>query len=57
MANSYKGKYAIEAALKFRDLVHRHGGRQADVVLEKNLRVLHLNPQPAGRDSVILDLA
>jgi hypothetical protein len=41
-------------AYKFRALVHHHdggkcGSMQADMVLEKKLRVLHLDTQAAGR--------
>jgi hypothetical protein len=47
--NSYKGKHLIGAGLQFRGLVHyhhggKHGDMQGDVVLERQLRVLH----PAG---------
>jgi hypothetical protein len=47
-SNSYKGKHFIEAGLQFRGLVHYHhgrkyGGMQAGVVLEKKLRVVHLD--------------
>ena len=40
----------------FRDLVHyhhggKHGGTQADMVLEKELRVVHLDLQAAGSGS------
>ena len=39
----------------FRGLVHyhhdgKHGGLQANIVLEKELRVLHLDLQAAGRE-------
>lgn len=42
-------KHFIEVGLPFRGLIHYHHGRkrgsvQADVVLEKKLRVLHLDP-------------
>ena len=47
-ANSYKGP-----AYKFKSVVHsqhdrKHGSAQADMVLEKELRVLH--QQAAGRE-------
>jgi hypothetical protein len=53
--NSYQRKYLIGARLQFRGLVHychgrKHGGLQADMVLERWLRVLRLNKQEAGRD-------
>jgi hypothetical protein len=53
--NSYKGNHFIFAGLKFRGLVHyhhggEHGCMQADMVQKKELRVLHLDPQAAGRD-------
>ena len=34
-----------------------YGGMRADMVLEKDLRVLHLDLQAAGRDSESLGLA
>ena len=48
--------------LQFRGLVHCHhrgkdGGMQADMVLEKELRVLHPDLQTAGRETVTLGLA
>ena len=51
--NSYKGEHLIGAGLQFRGLVHfchggKHSGVQLDTVLEKGLRVLHLNPEGAG---------
>jgi hypothetical protein len=52
---SYKGKYEIGAGLySFRGSVHYHHGRkygslQADVVLEKELRDLHLYLKAARR--------
>ena len=54
-SNSYKGKHLTGAGLQFSDLVHchhggKHGGMQVDVVLEKELRVLHLGQQEAGRE-------
>ena len=45
-----KEKHLIGVDLQFRDLVYyHHGGMQADTVLEKELRVLHLDPQAAER--------
>jgi hypothetical protein len=43
---SSKGKYFTGAGLEFRGLIHyhhgrKHGGMQADMVLEKELRVLN----------------
>ena len=43
---------------RFRSIVHycydrKHGGMQADMVLEKDLIVLYPNPQASGRESVI----
>jgi hypothetical protein len=51
--NSYKGKHLIGASLQFRSLVHshhgeKHGCAQTDMVLQKELRVLHLDPWAAG---------
>ena len=53
-SNSYKGWHLIGAGVQFRGLVHchhggKHGGMQADMVLERKLRVLHMDPQGAGR--------
>jgi hypothetical protein len=31
----------------------KHGGIQADMVLEKDLRVLHLDPQAVGNDLML----
>ena len=61
-SNFYKGKNLIEAGVQFRDLIHyhcggKHGAMQADVVLEKEMRVLHLDLQAAGRQQDILGLA
>ena len=51
-----------ELASRFRGLVHYHhgqkyGGTQADPVLVKDPRVLHLVRLTAGRESVSLGLA
>lgn len=44
---THKGTHLIGADLQFRGLVHyHHGGMQAGLVLEKDLRV----PKTAGRD-------
>jgi hypothetical protein len=45
--NSHKGKHSVGARLQFRGLVHFHnggihGGMKADMVLERQLRGLHL---------------
>ena len=47
----------MRLAYRFRDLVYyhhggKHGSMQADMVLEKELRVLHLDPQATEGDSV-----
>lgn len=65
--NSYKRKHVIGASLQLKGRTHggtasyhggMHGGTaQADVALEKELRVLHLGQQVAGRDSEPLGLA
>ena len=50
--NSYKTKHLIGADLHFRGLVYyggKHGSVQADMVLEKNLGVLHLDLKAARR--------
>ena len=55
--NSYKGRHLIGGDLQFRGSVHyhhvgKHDSVQADVVLEKELRVLHWDPQAAEGDCV-----
>lgn len=52
-SKSYKGKCLIGAGLQFRSSVsyhhdENHGIVQADMVLEKELRVLCLDPKVAG---------
>ena len=48
MENIYLG-----LAYSFRGLVHYHyGSLQADMALEKELRVLHLDCQAAGREKL-----
>ena len=47
-SNCYKGKYLIGDGLQFSGLVHhqhggKHGSTKADMVLEKELKVLHLD--------------
>ena len=51
---SYKNNISLGLAYSFRGSVYyhhggKHGSMQADMVLEKELRVLHLDPQAAGR--------
>jgi hypothetical protein len=53
-SNSYKGRHLIGAGLSFRDLARYSHGRergsvQADMVLEKELGVLHLGAHAARR--------
>jgi hypothetical protein len=54
--NPYKEKtHLIGTGLQFRGLVHylqdgNHDSMQADMVLEKELTVLHLDSQAAGRE-------
>jgi hypothetical protein len=48
-SNAYKGNISFGVGLQFRGLVY-YGGKkcsdtQADIVLEKWLRILHLDPQ------------
>jgi hypothetical protein len=51
--NSYKGKYLIGAGSQFRGSVHyhhhgrKHGNVQADMVLKKELSILHLDSKAA----------
>ena len=58
-SNSYKGKHLIGAGLQIQSkfspsfiMVGKHGGVQAATVLEKELRVLHLDPKTAEGDCV-----
>ena len=51
-SKSCKGKHLFVASLQFRGLVHychggKHGGTQADMVLRRQLRVLHQDLQAA----------
>ena len=55
--NSFKGKHLIGSGLRFRSLAHcRHSGKhrnmQQDMALEKELRVLRLDPKTAEGESV-----
>ena len=55
--NSYKGQHLIGAALQFQGSVHYHHARihwsiQADMVLEKELRILHLDLKAARKKTV-----
>ena len=52
-ATLIKENISLELAYRFRGLVHYHHGQghgsiQTDMVLVKELRVLHLDPQAAG---------
>jgi hypothetical protein len=52
----YKEKNLIGVGIQFIYLFHfhrgkKHGNTQADMVLEKELRVLHLNQKGTGRES------
>ena len=54
--NSYKGKLSLGLAYSLRGSARyhhggKHGSMQADLVLEKELRVLHLDLQTAEGDS------
>jgi hypothetical protein len=53
---SYKEEHLTGASLQFRGLVHyhhsrKHGGTQAEIVLETELKILNLDQQAAGRGS------
>ena len=53
--HSYKGKHLIRAGLQFRVVAYychgrKHGSMPADLVLEKEQRVLHLDLQAAAGD-------
>ena len=55
-ATLIKENIELGLADSFRDLVHyhqgeKHGSTQADLVLEEELRVLHLDTKAAGKDS------
>jgi hypothetical protein len=55
-SNYYKENIYTRLAYRFRGLVHychgiEHGSTQADMVLEKELRLLHLAWHPAQRES------
>jgi hypothetical protein len=55
MVTVIKENISLGLAYSFRCLVHychdrEHGGVQADMVLEKELRVLYLDTQAIGRD-------
>ena len=54
-ATLIKEKISLGLAYSFRGLVHyhcggKHGGKQEDIVLQKELRVIHLDPQATDRD-------
>ena len=51
-SNSYTGKTLTEAGLQFRARCHhsgKHGNTQVDTVLERDLRVLHLDQKVVER--------
>ena len=52
--NSYKGEHLLGACIQFQRFSPlfggKHGSMQADMVLEKKLRVLRSNQQAAGRE-------
>jgi hypothetical protein len=55
MTTLIKEKHLIGSGLQFQSLVHyyhgrKHGCMQADMVLEKEPRVLHLNQEATGRE-------
>jgi hypothetical protein len=54
-ATLIKANILLGLAYSFRGLIHyhlsrKHGGIQADIVLEKELRVLHLDLKATRRD-------
>jgi hypothetical protein len=55
-ATLIKENISLGLNYSFRDLVHyhheKHGSIQADMVLEKEMRALHLDPQAAEGDCV-----
>jgi hypothetical protein len=51
--NSYKGKHLIEAGLQFQRFHGReNGGMQEDMVIEKELRIVHPDPKAAGEGTL-----
>ena len=60
-SNTDKENHIFGAGLQFRSLIHYHYGRkhctiQVDMVLEKELRVLHLDWQETRRKEMALRL-
>jgi hypothetical protein len=54
-SKSYKRKHLIVAGIQFRGLGcyhhgRKHGGIRAGMLMEKELGVVHLHPQAAGRE-------
>jgi hypothetical protein len=51
-SNSYKEKHLIVTGLQFRRFNHgkKHDSMQVDMVLEKGLGILHLDPKTAEED-------
>lgn len=52
----YEEKYLTRVSLQFRGFIRyhhsgKHGGTQVDTVMEKELRILHMNQQAAARES------
>jgi hypothetical protein len=57
MTTAIKETISLGLAYSFRGLAHcrlgrKHGSMQADMVLEKELRVLHLDPKAKERNHV-----
>jgi hypothetical protein len=55
MATLTKENISLRQTYSFRGLVDyphdgKHGGMQADMLLEKELRVLHLDPSPGSKE-------
>ena len=50
MATFMKKKYLIEWRFSSFIITVGHGGVQADMVLKKELRILHLDPQATGSE-------
>ena len=56
MATLIKKNISLGLSQSFRGSVHYdHGSKQADMVLEKEPRVLHLDPQAAGKELCVTE--
>jgi hypothetical protein len=51
-SNSYKGKHLIGVGLQFQRFSPLSAPQEADMVLKKELRDLHSDPQATGRETL-----